>query len=352
MNRIIYTTLIEFFISSICLSQVNGGKNAYEFLNLPATARLTALGGHLISVQDEDVSLAISNPASLSKKTHNRIAFSQNFHFADINNGSVSYGRHLQKWDINAHAAIQYVSYGDFIGANEFGIKDGTTFNAGETAVVLGASKQVLERLTLGANIKNVFSNLESYSSYGIGVDLGLNYANDSSRFTATFLVKNIGYEMTTYTGTRSGFPLDVQIGISKRLKHLPFRFSFIAHNLQTGNVRYDDPNRRDDVDIFGQPIKVNKFANAVDNIARHLIVNGEFLLGKSQNLRLRLGYNHQRRRELSIPNLRSLAGFGLGFGVKISYFKLDYGVGYHHLAGATNHITISTDLGKFSKKI
>jgi hypothetical protein len=343
-----------FFICAFSSTQIMGqigGKDAFSFLELPASGRLTGLGGHLISVQDEDVSLALANPASLTSKTHQRISFAHNFHFADISHGSVSYGHRLEKYNLNTHIGIQYANYGDFVGANEFGIKDGTTFSASEAAIVIGASRKILERLTIGANIKNVFSSIESYSAYGLGADIGLNYTNDSSRTTTTFLIKNIGYELLTYTGQRRGFPLDVQIGFSKKLKHLPFRISFIAHNLQKFNVRYDDPDLKDDVDVFGQPIKENTFANSVDNIARHLVVNGEFMLGKYQNLRLRIGYNHLRRRELSVANLRSLAGFGVGFGIKVSHFKLDYGVGYHHLAGATNHITISTDLGKFGKK-
>jgi Uncharacterised protein family (UPF0164) len=348
-NYLIFTILI--LLPLLGHSQINGGKDAYEFLNLPTSARLTGLGGHLISVIDDDVSLALANPATLSEKTHNRLSFAHNFHFADINNGSVSYGRRLAKWGLNTHLGIQYINYGDFVRSNEFGNTDGT-FSARETAIVIGASKRIADRISVGANFKNVFSGLEQYSSYGIGADLGLIYYNDSSRFVATLLVKNLGYEVTTYAGERRGFPLDIQIGISKRLKHLPLRFSIIAHHLNRGNARYDDPDRSEQVDIFGQEISENKFKNSVDNVFSHLIFNGEFMLGKNQNLRLRFGYNHQRRRELSLPAFRSLAGFGLGFGIKVSYFKLDYGVGYHHLAGATNHITISTDLGRFSKKI
>ena len=78
------------------------------------------------------------------------------------------------------------------------------------------------------------------------------------------------------------------------------------------------------------------------------MIFSGEFMLGKNQNLRLRASYNHLRRKELSLTTFRSMAGFGLGFGIKVNAFKLDYGIGYHHIAGATNHISISTDLGKF----
>lgn len=328
-----------------------GGKHAYEFLNLPSSARLTALGGHLISVQDEDISLALSNPASLNPKMHNRLSFAHNFHFADIQNGYVGYGRHLTKWDISTHAAIQYISYGDFSYADMLGNRQ-DQFSVKETAFILGASKKIAERITLGSNIKSVFSNPETYSSFGVVADFGVNYQNDSSQFIVSFVVKNIGYEFTTYTGTRFGTPLDVQIGISKKLKYLPFRFSIIAHQLHKANVRYDDPDKQNNTDIFGEPIEKSGLSKAVDNVFRHLIFNGEFLLGKNQNLRLRAGFNHLRRKELSLSTFRSMAGFSFGLGIKINAFKLDYGLGYHHVAGATNHIGISTDLGSFFKKI
>lgn len=328
-----------------------GGKNAYEFLNLPASARITALSGHLISTRDEDVSLALSNPAALNEKMHNRVSFSHNFHFADIQNGYVSYGRRFDKLGLNTHIGVQYIKYGEFSYADEIGNQTGT-FTANETAFVLGASKKVAERLYVGSNIKGVFSHPETYSSIGLLMDVGMQYVNDSSGFVFSLLVKNVGYELTTYTGNRFGTPLDIQIGISKRLRYLPFRFSVIAHQLHKTNIRYDDPDRTQTTDIFGEEVKVNAFSQAVDNVFRHLLFSGEFLLGRNENLRLRAGYNHFRRKELSLTTFRSLAGFSLGFGVKVSAFKLDYGVGYHHIAGATNHITISTDLGSFFSKI
>ena len=345
-------TLIALFVIWLqgVVAQI-GGKDTYEFLNLPASSRITALGGHLISVQDEDVTLALSNPAALNDKMHNRISFSHNFHFADIQNGYVGYGRKVSKWGLNTHVGVQYISYGDFTYADILGQQNGT-FTARESAFVLGASKKIAERITLGANLKGVFSSMESYSSTGIVADLGLNYAKDSSGLIITFLVKNIGAELSTYAGTRYGTPLDVQIGISKKLKYLPFRISIIGHQLHKANVRYDDPANIGQTDIFGEEVKVNKFSQSVDNVFRHIIINGEFLLGRNENLRLRAGYNHLRRKELSLTTYRSLAGFSLGFGIKVNAFKLDYGVGYHHIAGATNHVTISTDLGKFFKKI
>lgn len=346
-----FTVVFILCVAVVLLEGQIGGKNAYEFLNLPASARITALGGHLIGVKDEDVSLALANPATLNDKMNNRISFAHNFNFAGIQNGYVSYGRTLKNWGINSHIGIQYINYGDFDYADVFGNLNGT-FSAKETALVVGASKKLADRIYLGANLKGVFSSLESYSSTGVVADIGLNYAPDTSNYVISFVIKNVGYELTTYNSTRFGTPMDVQIGFSKKLKYLPFRFSIIGHQLHRLNVRYDDPNQVQTTDIFGEAPTENKLKDAIDNIFRHIIFNGEFLLGKNQNLRLRGGYNHLRRQELSISSFRSTAGFSLGFGIKVNAFKLDYGVGYHHVAGATNHMTISTDLGSFFKKI
>ncbi len=326
-----------------------GGKHAYEFLGLPASSRITALGGTLPAVMDDDVNLALSNPASLNEKMHNRLTFSHNFHFADIQNGYVAFGRSLKGPAINIHAGVQYISYGDFILADQLGTQTGN-FSAKETAFVLGASKKVADRISAGINVKGVFSSLESYSSAGIAADAGINYFKDSSSLVVSFTLKNMGAELKTYNGTRFGAPFDVQIGVSKRLRHLPLRISVTGHQLHRLNVRYDDPDARLETDILGEVIKENKFSQAIDNVFRHLIFGGELLLGKNENLRLRASYNHLRRKELSLSTFRSLAGFGLGFGVKINAFRLDYGLGYHHTAGATNHISISTDLGRFVK--
>lgn len=191
-----------------------GGKNAYEFLGLPGSARITALGGTLPSVMDDDITLALGNPASLNEKMHNRLSFSHNFHFADIQNGYVAIGRRLSRPGINIHGGVQYISYGDFILADELGNQNGN-FAAKETAFILGGSKKVAERISVGVNVKGVFSSLESYSSNGIAFDAGINYFKDSSSFIMSLCIKNAGAEITTYNGTRFGTPLDVQVGTS-----------------------------------------------------------------------------------------------------------------------------------------
>lgn len=351
LNALKNTYIILLILLTQQLTGQIGGRYVYEFLGLPSSSRVSALGGSLISVIDDDVSLALSNPASVSDSMHNSISFSHNFHFAGISNGHLAYGRALPKYGINTHFGMSYISYGDFVLADIYGNNIGT-FSGRENAITIGASKKLNEKIVVGANLKGVFGKYESFGSTGIAADLGINYIQTPGKLIFSFVVKNIGTEITTFRDKRHSAPLDIQIGLSNRLKHLPFRFSIIAHQLQQWNIRYDDPSFNQTTDIFNTDISQSPFEKGVDNLFRHLIFSGEFLLGRRENFRLRIGYSHLRRRELSLEDFRSLAGFSLGFGLKVSKFRIDYGVGYHHVAGANNHLTISTNLANFRKKI
>ena len=328
-----------------------GGQNVYQFLNLSQSARTSALGGALISVVDDDVALAFANPALLNPKMHTQLTFNHNFHFADISHGFVNYGHHLDSLGISLHAGINYINYGEFIRADEFGQQQGT-FDTRETAFVVGASKMFQDRLRIGMNLKMITSRFDAYSSFGMAADLGIYYHNPEKTYSLAAVIKSAGTQFSTYNGTRENLPLDIQIGFSKRLKHLPFRFSIIAHNLQQWDIRYDDPDQQQEIGLFGEVQEESSFSQGIDNFFRHFIFNGEFLLGKNENMRLRFGYNHLRRKELSVSEFRSLGGFSLGFGFKIKKFRIDYGVGYYHLAGGVNHLSLSTNLQEFRKKI
>lgn len=343
---------LQLFIFSLTFASISaqiGGNYTYEFLGLPNSARETALGGSLITVADDDVNLALANPALLSDKTNRSLAFNHNFIFDGISSGYFSYG--FQSFGLNSHAGIKYVNYGDFIGADPLGNQTGT-FSANELAIHIGSSKVINEAFTVGVNIKAISSTLESYNSFGMATDIGVLYHKPEANYQLAFTIKNIGGELSTFTDTRQQAPLDIQIAYSKKLTHLPFRFSITLHQLQQWSIRYDDPNAVQETDLFGETSEESELKKEVDNLFRHIIFSGEFLLGRSQNLRLRLGYNHFRRQELSVSDFRSLSGFSTGFGLKINRFRIDYGVGYHHLAGATNQLTISTNLHRFGKKL
>lgn len=329
--------------------QVMGGRHVFSYLALPQSARLTGLGGAQIAVRDDDPVFAVANPAVLNPSMSGRIAFNHNFFLAGIGHGYIAYAQNLPKWGFSTHGSIQYVDYGDMKRTDAFGNVLGEV-KAGETAIALGAARPLSDRFSLGLNIRMAFSRLDLYRASALLADAGLIYADTAQRLTVGVVLRNAGAQMSTYAGKTEPLPFDFQIGLSKRLQHLPFRFSVIAHHLHQWDIRYNDPNlERDDLPLLGgeQP-KENKASAAIDNFFRHLIFNGEFLIGKNDGFRLRFGYNHLLKRELSVRNYRSLAGFSGGFGLKINRFRIDFGYGAFHLAGGVAHLGIGANLQEF----
>ncbi len=340
------------FLFFVCLTNAQvGGDNVYEFLNLSPSARTTGLGGNLITVKDDDIALAFANPSVLNSTMHHQLSFNHNINVAGIGNGYVAYGYHFDEWKTTFQGGLKYISYGEFDAANEFGQQEGT-FKASEYALTIGAGYQLYDKVSIGTNIKYIISQLESYTSNGLTGDIAAFYQDTSSRFSATLVLKNIGGQLTTYrAGNNEPIPYEVQFGISKRLRYLPFRLSIIVHNLQRWNILYDDPDAVDNTFFLGEePTQTDEGNEFVQNLFRHFIFNGEFLLGKKDNFRMRIGYNHFQRSDLSVANFRNLAGFTMGLGLKINRFRIDYGRNFYHLAGSQNHFSISTNFREFKR--
>jgi hypothetical protein len=337
------TLLLIFLFSASANSQV-GGEHVYEFLNLSPSARVTGLGDYLISVYDDDANLALLNPAALNDSSSTHINFSQTFHFTDITNGYVSYAQYLKKFDISVHGGFQYINYGDFSLADEFGAISGD-FSVGEQALTLGAAKTLNENYSVGTNMKFVFSSFESYNSAGFAFDIGGMYRKEEKKLSAGFVIRNLGTQFTAYDSEREPLPFDVMLGVSKQLAHLPLRFSLVAHHLHRWNITYDDPA------LENNRLFTNDLAIGVDNFFRHLVINGEFLLGKGGPLRLRFGYNHFRRRELSLTDFISFAGFSGGFGINAKRWRVDYGFNIYHVHGSVHQLSFGTSLNAFRNK-
>ena len=341
-------------ISTPLFSQgdVNGGLHAFESFALPPSARVTALGGSLISIMDGDVSLATQNPALTNVLMDNKLSINHNFIFAGVSSSYLGFGKRFKKLGWDTHFGIQAINYGTFTQADAIGNQTGE-FGARETGFIFGTARQLNERIRLGLNLKFAFGSYESYNSSGIAADIGLLYGIESDTSAqVSLLIRNLGTSLSSIGNENNPTPLDIQIGYARKLAHLPFRFSIVARNLQRWGVRYDDPNQQEEDNIFGKISQTSSFNQTIDNFFRHLVFGGAFLLGKSEQFRFRFSYNHLRKQELKSSSFRSLAGFAMGFGFNIKKIKFDYGVGYHHLAGGNNHISISIDLDQTFKKI
>ena len=336
------------FISSLSQAQI-GGRGIYKFMDLPASAKQSALGGILITTRDYDVNNGYQNPALLNKEMHNHFAFNTMNYFNDIRFGYIGYGRHYDNVGTFS-AGIQSINYGNFIETDESGKETGNTFKAGEYALNLGYGRNYLPNLSIGTNLRIITSNLGDYSSVGLAADLGLCYFDTAKNLSIGFVIKNLGTQLSTYRpGNTENLATDIQLAISKRLKYAPLRYTITLHDLQRFDLSYTDPNDPNrEIDLqTGQPIV--KEINIADKLARHLIVGAELLFSK--NFNVRLGYDHQKRKELALSSKGSTVGFSFGFGIKIKKIDFSYASAKYHLAGSTNHFSIAANLSNFNKK-
>ena len=341
-----------FFILTFQLNaQIIGGSHVFNFINSPSSPRITALGSNLITVADDDVAQAFANPALINPSMSGKIAFNYGFHLASIKDGYLGYGQHIKKWDASFHTGFQFINYQNFQGTDEIGNSTGE-FSASEFAWVVGASKPIYEKLTLGTNMKFISSSFETYASTGVSFDAAALYQDTAKRMTLTLLFKNMGTQFTSYSNIRESLPFEIQAGFSKRLAHLPFRYSIIYQHLNHWNLTYDNPNEESAILNFGtEQEEDSAFKIFSNNLFRHFIFNGEFLLGKKENFKLRFGYNHLLHRNLSVKNFNSFAGFSFGFGFKTRWAKFDFGRQVYHLAGGVTSMGLTMNLADFRKK-
>ncbi|MCH2199556.1 MAG: type IX secretion system protein PorQ [Flavobacteriales bacterium] len=319
-----------------------GGQSVFNSLDIPASARVAAMGGALPAIADGDLNLALYNPSLLDSTTHQSTSLSYVNYFSNINLGFASYAHHLDSTDITLAGHIQYVDYGNFTARDANGLDIGS-FRAGDYALVLGAAKPIDSLFTAGVNLKFIYSNLESYDAWGLALDGGVTYINPKRNLTASLVVRNLGLQLDGYRdGVRDTLPVNFQIGISKRLKHAPFRFSVVFDQLQRWDLTTPEDNVVVVDPITGEVIEDNNFEFG-DKLMRHVIFGTEFLLG--DNFKINFGYNYRRRQELKLEDRPGTAGLSWGLGFRIKKFSLSYGRAIYHFAGPSNHFTITTSL-------
>lgn len=323
--------LFLFSVCSVSYSQI-GGKYTYQFLNLVTSPRQAALGGKTITIYDDDVNQVHFNPATLNADMDNHLALNYGSYFKEVTYGTASYAytydRHLQTFQ----AGVNYVNYGNFEGYDENG-QPTASFTGSEIALSLGYAYNIPNTdIHIGANAKLISSNLESYSSFGGAVDIGALYIDEKNDVNWGLVIRNIGTQFTTYSGTNEKLPLEIIAGVSQELENVPIRWHLTLENLQQWNIAFSNPERSEsEIDGSANPEKVSFLNNAF----RHVIMGVELFPKRAFNLRL--GYNFRRAEELRLLEHRNFSGVSLGFGVKLNKLKFNYSYSRYTLAGNTS---------------
>ena len=334
--------LILLFLLPLASFAQTGGIHAFQNLNSQYNARTMCLGGDAITIYDNDQNLGLNNPAIMNYQMHGRFGFNQSIMTSGVNTGALTYARKIRKTMGMVH--FRYASYGKMQRTDIDGTNLGT-FTPGD--FILGASAQhkFNERMSVGATLNILYSQLDSYTAFGTSLDIAGLYRDSARNLNIVGVIKNLGVQWKGYTNIKNPLPLEVQFGISHKLKHAPFRISLVAQHLQKWNLSYVDPNAKPRVDpLTGDTIQV-KNAGFFENLARHAKVQLEVLIGKK--LQIRTAFDYQRRRELAIIGRGGLAGFSFGAGLAFKRFSIDYGWYIYSVAGGQHGLTLNFLLSK-----
>lgn len=321
-----------------------GGTSSFTFLKLPSTARTVAMGGIVNCIKDKDVALALQNPALLNPEMDGRVAMSFNSIILGIKYGYVGYAKHTKYGTFAAGGTL--IDYGTFIGYDDGGNKTDDV-DANENYFHLSYGNNITPKFSYGSTLKFAYSTLGPYISTAVLFDFGTAYQDTANKLCVGFVIKNAGTQLLTYGGgAKEKMPLDIQLGISKQLKYLPFRFLLVAHNLQKGDFTYKQYLQSDQIDLNGGNVNQTE-ATRGDKILRHFIVGGEIV---SNHFSLLFGYDHQKRKELGPQIGKRVTGFSWGISLKIRKFNITYGSQQLFPGFSQNLFTLNTNINDFKK--
>jgi hypothetical protein len=291
-----------------------GSNTTFSFLRNDVGARAAGLAGSVFSLTDDPTAF-LYNPASAATLTSPRGSLGFFKHLLDINAGHAAYGRNFEQFGF-ASAGIVFTHYGSFKETDAAGNELGS-FGASDLAFTLGYARDVAEHVYAGVNLKLVHSSIAGYSSVALAGDAGILLVIPDSRITLGASLRNVGAQLSTYLDSREDLPVDLSIGGSIVPRGLPLLLNIGLHRIQ---------QEGDFADRF-----------------RFFTLGGEFTL--STAVRLRIGYDNAKRRDLRLGPSAGLAGFSAGLGIMMKEYVLDYAASSLGDVGTLHRITLGAAL-------
>lgn len=289
-------------------------RTVYNFLRLPVSAHVAALGGENTTIDDDDASLVYHNPALINNVSDRTLGLNMMTYMEGSVTASASYVRAVGErasWGV----AGQFMNYGTIKETNVYGEQTGD-FQAKDISIGGTFGYALTNKLSGGITAKVVTSYIGQYNSLAMGVDLGLNYFDVDRQWSVSAVARNLGGQLKAYEDDFESMPLDLQVGVSKRLIGSPLRLS--ASLVRLNDWQY--------------------------GIGKHLVVGGDLLL--SEQFYVAVGYNALRATEMKISESdgESAHGAGLSIGAGMSLQRLKL-----HVAYAKYHVSASSLLVNFS---
>ena len=303
--------------------------SVFNFLNLPVSSHSTALGGKNISLIEDDISLAMQNPALLTGVSDKTIGFSFMTYMQGCNTGAAAYSQQVGargNWGVQA----RFVGYGStketLLSGEEVG-----TFKPLDLCIGGQYSHLLSDRWAGGVTAKFIYSHYGEFTSCALAADLGLNYYNEETDFSLSLAARNLGGQIKSFGNQHDRLPADLEMGFTKSLGHAPIRISVTMVDL----TRWS----RDDYFTTGNKLKSGSI------FINHFVLGAEWLI--STKFYLGLGYNFRRAYEMNAAGSSHAAGLSFGGGVNLK--RLKFGIAYakYHVSAPTLAFTLAYNFQK-----
>jgi hypothetical protein len=297
--------------------------------------------------------LAFNNPALLKPSMHSQMNAVFNDFYGGIEVYHLSLGYHHEKLKTSFAWGMNYFSYGNVTHTDAAGNILGK-FRPVDWVMQVSASRPYREKWNYGATLKFIQSAYGQYLSSGMAIDAGVLFSDTSKLFSASLLVKNLGFQLKKYDGTDpDDLPFDLQIGITKKLEDAPFSFSVTAQRMHQWDIVYSDTAFNNENGFSNSSDKKFTF----DKLFRHFVFGTTIHIG--DYVEVQAGYNFLRRKELNIGNsLNGINGFSVGAGALFGKLQVRYARAYYQNNTAYNQLGLNMKLneyiglGKFGKRV
>lgn len=314
---------------------------AYNFLSVPVSSHVYGLGGHNITIIDDDINLVEQNPALLGAEFDHQVGLNYMRYIGETNFAGLRYGQGVSKHGSIA-AGIQYFGYGDIEGASVDGTPTGT-FTASDIAFSVTYSHDVTKHLRGGITLKYLYSKYEDYTAGAVAADLGLSYYDPDHEFSASLVAKNLGGQVKKFNEYKDNLPWDIQVGVSKMLSKAPVRLHLTAYELARWNSPYykieDINNPNSDL------IKEESFGS---NLLRHLVFGVDVL--PTNNIYLGVGYNYRMRIDMATYKRDFMSGLSVCGGLKVRAFGIGAAFARPHSGATTMMFNLTASIGELLK--
>ena len=317
------------------------GTTAYNFLSVPSSSHVYGLGGHNLTIIDDDINLIEQNPALLGPEYDHQVGLNYMRYIGETNFAGLRYGQGVSEHGAVA-VGIQYFGYGNIQGADVNGMLTGM-FNASDMAFSLTYSHDISEKFRGGITVKYLYSKYEDYTAGAVAADLGVNYYNPDNEFSASLVAKNLGGQVKKFNEYKETLPWDIQVGFSKMLSKAPLRLHVTAYELARWNSPYykieDINNPNSDL------IKKESFGS---NLLRHLVFGVDIL--PADNMYLGIGYNYRTRTDMATYKRDFMSGLSVGGGLKVRAFGFGAAFARPHTGASTFMFNLTTSIGELMK--